>query len=64
MIGKFELYKDANREWRWRLKADNGEIIANSAADGFKNYTDMKHSIDLVKSVNEDTPCEVVPSDA
>ena len=28
MAGKFELYKDAKGEFRFRLKARNGEIIA------------------------------------
>jgi hypothetical protein len=28
MAGKFELYKDANGKFRFRLKAGNGEIIA------------------------------------
>ena len=28
MAGKFELYKDANDKFRFRLKAGNGEIIA------------------------------------
>jgi uncharacterized protein len=28
MAGKFELYTDAKGEYRFRLKAGNGEIIA------------------------------------
>ena len=30
MAGKFELYKSSNGEYRFRLKAGNGEIIATS----------------------------------
>lgn len=30
----FEKYQDARREWRWRLKAANGEILGASC-DGF-----------------------------
>ena len=30
MAGKFELYKDASNEYRFRLKASNGEIILKS----------------------------------
>ncbi|MGA0608815.1 YegP family protein [Caldimonas sp. KR1-144] len=26
---KFEIYRDAAGRWRWRLKARNGEIIAD-----------------------------------
>lgn len=28
--GIFEIYKDTKHEWRWRLKAKNGKIIAVS----------------------------------
>ncbi|HSS01133.1 MAG TPA: HVO_2922 family protein [Kofleriaceae bacterium] len=26
----FELYKDRGEEWRWRLRAANGNIVADS----------------------------------
>lgn len=32
---KFKLYQDNKREWRWRLLASNGKIIADSA-EGYK----------------------------
>ena len=28
MAGKFELYEDKGGDWRFRLKAGNGEVIA------------------------------------
>ena len=28
---KFEVYQDAIDEWRWRLRASNGKIIADGA---------------------------------
>jgi uncharacterized protein YegP (UPF0339 family) len=28
---RIEVYKDLKGEWRWRIKARNGEIIADSA---------------------------------
>ena len=28
----YELFKDAGNQWRWRLKAANGEIVAQSEA--------------------------------
>jgi uncharacterized protein len=28
MAGKFEIYKDAKGEYRFRLKAGNGEVVA------------------------------------
>ena len=30
MAGKFELYTDKSGEYRFRLKAGNGEVIATS----------------------------------
>ncbi len=44
----FEVYKDAKGEFRWRLKATNGELIANSG-EGYKAKADCLHGIDLIK---------------
>ena len=44
----FEVYKDAKGEFRWRLKATNGELIANSG-EGYKAKADCTHAIDLIK---------------
>ena len=35
MAGKFELYTDRRGEYRFRLKAGNGEVIAVS--EGYKS---------------------------
>lgn len=32
MAGKFEVFADAAEKFRWRLKAGNGEVIAQSQA--------------------------------
>lgn len=32
MSGKFEVFSDAADKYRWRLKAGNGEVIAQSQA--------------------------------
>ncbi|MBB5916802.1 hypothetical protein BJY24_005714 [Nocardia transvalensis] len=32
MAAKFEIFPDASQKVRWRLKAGNGEIIAQSQA--------------------------------
>ena len=45
----FEIYKDASEGFRWRLKSANGQIIGTSGA-GYKDKSDCKHGIDLVKS--------------
>jgi uncharacterized protein YegP (UPF0339 family) len=30
-----EIYRDRKKEWRWRAKASNGKVLADSA-EGFK----------------------------
>ena len=44
---KFEIFKDKAGEFRFRLKATNGEIIA--ASEGYKSLTACKNGIDSVK---------------
>jgi hypothetical protein len=44
----FELYKDKAKEYRWRLRAGNNEIIADSG-EGYINKSDCEHGIELVK---------------
>ena len=54
---KFEKYTDRRGEYRWRLKASNGKIIADSG-EGYVNSADRNHGIDLVKSTSAATPVE------
>lgn len=37
MAGKFEVYEDARGEYRFRLKAGNGEIVATG--EGYSTRT-------------------------
>lgn len=46
---KFELYKDAAGEWRWRLKSANGNIIA-TASEGYVHKSDARRGIEIVQS--------------
>lgn len=48
MAGKFELYKDKAGEYRFRLKAANGETIA--ASEGYKSKTSALNGIESVKT--------------
>jgi uncharacterized protein YegP (UPF0339 family) len=50
----FEIYKSGT-EYRWRLKASNGRIIADSG-ESYKNKSDCVAGIDLVKSTDQNTP--------
>ena len=45
----YHYYKDARGEWRWRLKAVNGRIIADSA-EGYKTESECLDDIDRVKA--------------
>ena len=45
----YKVYKDLRNEWRWRLRAANNEIIADSG-EGYRNKSDCLAAINLVKS--------------
>jgi uncharacterized protein YegP (UPF0339 family) len=47
MAGKFELYQDKAGEYRFRLKAGNGEIILVS--EGYKQKASAENGIDSVR---------------
>ena len=54
---KFEVYKDKAGEWRWRLRASNGKIIADSG-EGYINKQDCEYGIGLVKKEAPDANIE------
>ncbi len=47
MAGKFELYTDKSGEYRFRLKAGNGEVIAIS--EGYSSKSAALNGIDSVR---------------
>lgn len=49
-MSKFVIYKDQAGYYRWRLKAGNGAIIADSA-EGFNTLSYARESVALVKSL-------------
>jgi uncharacterized protein YegP (UPF0339 family) len=52
MAMTFELYQDVKREWRWRLRHQNGRVIAESG-EGYDAKTDAMNGI---KDVQKDAP--------
>lgn len=48
MAAKFEIYKDKAGEFRFRLKASNGEIIASS--EGYSSKQACENGIASVKN--------------
>ncbi len=50
-MAKFQIFTDRAGEFRWRLRANNNEIIADSA-EGYKRKADCEHGVDLVKQLS------------
>ena len=44
----FEIFKDAKKEYRWRIRAGNGRIIGMSD-EGYDRKEGCKHAITLIK---------------
>jgi uncharacterized protein len=48
MAGKFELYTDKAGEWRFRLKAANGQVIATG--EGYSSKAGALNGIESIKT--------------
>jgi uncharacterized protein YegP (UPF0339 family) len=48
-MAKFQIYTDAKGEYRWRFRANNNKIVADSA-EGYVNKSDCKDGIEIVKN--------------
>ncbi|SDT67140.1 YegP family protein [Jiangella sp. DSM 45060] len=47
MAGKFELYKDKSDQYRFRLKAGNGEVIA--VGEAYASKSGALNGIDSIR---------------
>ena len=47
---KLQIYRDANREWRWRLRASNGRILADSG-EGYRRRASARHAAARVRTI-------------
>lgn len=56
MAAKFELYKDKKGEFRWRLIATNGQVIATG--EGYTTKESAKNGIESVKKNAPAAPVE------
>lgn len=52
MPGKFEVYKDKGGEYRFRLKAANGQNILSS--EGYKTKASCMNGVESVKKNSQD----------
>jgi uncharacterized protein len=48
-VMKFQVYQDKKSEWRWRLRHQNGNILAMSS-EGYKSKDSCMKCIETVKS--------------
>jgi uncharacterized protein YegP (UPF0339 family) len=46
---KFLLYRDKNLEWRWRLMASNGRVLADSG-EGYKRKGGARKAAEIVRA--------------
>jgi uncharacterized protein len=58
-MAKFELYKSPNGEYRWRLKATNGQVIA-TGGEGYSSKAAAQNGIASVKRSAADASIEEV----
>lgn len=55
-VDQVHVYRDANREWRWRRLSENGRNVANSG----EGYTHLEDCLEMAKTVNGDVQYDVV----
>jgi uncharacterized protein len=60
-MAKFYIYQDDRGECRWRLRAGNGRIVADSG-EGYTKKDKCEHSIELVKEESPTAEVEEVLS--
>ena len=56
-MADFQIYTDSSGEYRWFLRDDNHDIIADSS-EGYAEKSDCEHGIELVKREAADAPVE------
>lgn len=45
---RFQIYKDKKGEFRWRLRASNGKIVADSG-EGYSDENACRHAIGAIR---------------
>jgi len=56
MPARFEVYKDGKGEYRWRLRAGNGQVIAT----GGEGYSTKANAHGGIKAVQRDAPSAAI----
>lgn len=60
---KFEVYKDEAQDFRWRLKAGNGEVLAGPG-QGYKAKADCQKGVERLKTESDKLTFEVYEDNA
>ena len=47
-MAQLDIYQRADRKWAWRLKADNGQVIATDGGQGYENRGDCEQIANAV----------------
>jgi len=47
---KLEIYRDGRSEWRWRLRAANGRIVADSG-EGYRRRAAARYAAGRVRAI-------------
>lgn len=55
-----EVYPDGKGEWRWRLRAANGEVVADSS-EGYSDRVECYHAIERLLAIVETIRSESIP---
>lgn len=58
---KIQVYQDRKGEWRWRLLALNGRIVADGS-EGYANKGDVLDAIEKIQAQIGDAPIDVLPT--
>lgn len=59
-MAKFEVYKDGSGEFRFRLKASNGQVIASG--EGYKTKAGVLNGIQSIKKNAADAAIDDITS--
>lgn len=57
MTAKYEVYKDIDGAWRWRLRAENGQVTATSG-EGFVSRWSARRAVRAVKKSSSEASSE------
>ena len=55
MIPRFEVFRDRKKQWRFRLRARNGKIIASS-----EGYISKRNAILGIESIQDCVPDAII----